>query len=363
MEMKKCKQCVRELPMNIDYFFKKKDTKDGLTNKCKECMGKQFTNKLTKIPKLGYKFCIKCDKELKSTASYFPVDKTCKDGLRNVCRKCGKEGLYMDDDYTPKHIWTDEENDKFKELYPNYTNKELIEIHYPKLTEKDLWDRAYRLGIVKSEETTERRYKLHSEKMYGVDSPLYGIKRSEETKQKLSLAKKGVKSYWLGKKRSLDQKLYLSKLKRESGQWKGENNPRHKDPLNGERNGNWQGGITSWNAKIRNSNEYLEWKVSVFKRDNYTCQCCGSKRNLEAHHIENFSSNPELRFDTNNGLTMCTDCHNPIKQGSFHHTFGTRNNNLKQLQEFFIDVSWDIATKTKISKYNHLQNEEVVYCG
>lgn len=356
MDLKICKQCAIELPMNTDYFFKKKDTKDGYLNKCKECMGSKFTNKLTKIPKEGYKFCIKCDRELKSTVSYFPPDKGCKDGLRNVCRECGKDGHFMEDNYVPKKWWTEEENERFIQLYPHYTNKELIEIYYPNLTEKDLWDKAYLLGVVKSKETTERRYKLHSEMMYGVDSPLYGIKRSEETKRKLSIARKGKfvgdKNYWFGKSRSLDQRLHLSKIKKESGQWKGENNPRCNDPLSGERNGNWQGGITPINAQIRNSKEYLNWKVSVFKRDNYTCQCCGSKKNLEAHHIENFSSNEHKRFDIDNGLTMCTECHNPINKGSFHNTYGTYKNNLTQLHEYFKGVSWDVQTK-KIIIFDH----------
>lgn len=347
--MKQCKQCEREFPMNTDFFFKKKDTKDGFVNKCKECMGKKFTNKLTKIPKEGYKFCIKCDRELKSTVSYFPPDKMCKDGLRNVCRECGKDGHFMTEDYVPKKWWTDEENERFKELYPHYTNKELIEIHYPDLTEKDLWDKAYILGIVKSDETRERRYKIHSENMSGIDSPLYGIVRSEETRKKLSLARKGKyvgeKSYWYGKERSMEQRLYLSKIKKASGQWKGENNPRFKEPLTGDKNGNWQGGITPINAKIRNSEEYFQWKISVFKKDNYTCQCCGIKTNLEAHHIENFSSNEDKRFEIDNGLTMCKECHNPIYQGSFHHTYGTRNNNLDQLREYFTGISWDINNK------------------
>jgi hypothetical protein len=185
--------------------------------------------------------------------------------------------------------------------------------------------------------------------MYGVDSPLYGIIRSNETRRKLSLARKGKyvgeKSYWFGKQRSLDQKIYISKIKKESGQWKGQKNPRYIDPLNGERNGNWQGGITPENAKIRNSHDYLEWKISVFKRDNYMCQCCGSKKKLEAHHIENFSSNPEKRFELNNGITMCSECHNPIYKGSFHNTYGTTKNSVLQLREYFQGITWDIQTK------------------
>lgn len=350
-ELKCCKECTRDLPMNTDHFFKKKDTKDGFTNKCKECQGGKFTNKLTKCsPRSGFKFCIKCDRELESDARFFPPDKTCKGGFRNVCRECGKDGHFMAEGYVPKELWTDEENSLFINRYPNYLNEELIEIFYPNATHKSLQDKAYQLGVHKSEETRNRRYKIHSEKMSGVDSPLYGLIRSEETRQKISESRKGKyvgeNSYWYGRKRSEDQRIHMSKLKK--GKWSGENNPRVSDPLLGERNGRWEGGITAENAKIRNSDEYANWRISIFQRDKHTCQCCGNKHKLEAHHILNFSSNEHLRFDINNGITLCHDCHNPIVNGSFHYVYGTRNNTYEQLLEFITNTTWSIETKRKV---------------
>jgi len=72
METKECKQCKKLLLANSDFYFKKKDTKDGWTNKCKLCMGKTYTDKLTRVPKQGYKFCIKCNRELPAKITYFP---------------------------------------------------------------------------------------------------------------------------------------------------------------------------------------------------------------------------------------------------------------------------------------------------
>lgn len=78
----------------------------------------------------------------------------------------------------------------------------------------------------------------------------------------------------------------------------------------GSWNGNWQGGITKEYQKIRNSDEYKEWRLRVFKRDYFTCQCCKKVgRNIHAHHIKDFSSHVELRFDVNNGITLCDLCH------------------------------------------------------
>lgn len=75
---------------------------------------------------------------------------------------------------------------------------------------------------------------------------------------------------------------------------------------------NWKGGITEEQSQIRNSAKYKQWRNAVLKRDNYTCQNleCKSKNKLIAHHILNFADYPELRFDTDNGLTFCRGCHN-----------------------------------------------------
>lgn len=104
----------------------------------------------------------------------------------------------------------------------------------------------------------------------------------------------------------------------------------------GENNNKWNGGITPEKEKIRKSNEYREWRNKVFERDNYTCQCCGDSTggNLQAHHKYNFSEYPELRFDVNNGITLCNKCHNFNQIGSFHYIYGSTNNTPEQLEEY-----------------------------
>lgn len=64
------------------------------------------------------------------------------------------------------------------------------------------------------------------------------------------------------------------------------------------------------NRRIRYSKKMRVWRVSVFERDNYTCQGCGKRGGyLEADHIKPFAKFPEFRFDVNNGRTMCRPCH------------------------------------------------------
>lgn len=78
----------------------------------------------------------------------------------------------------------------------------------------------------------------------------------------------------------------------------------------GSRASNWKGGISPLNKIIRRSLQYRIWRELVFKRDNYTCIWC-NKRGGELHpdHIKPFSLFPELRFDINNGRTLCIECH------------------------------------------------------
>lgn len=79
----------------------------------------------------------------------------------------------------------------------------------------------------------------------------------------------------------------------------------------GERNWNYQGGVTEINYKIRHSFEYRLWREAVFERDKYTCVWCGDNKggNLNADHIKPFALYPELRFAIDNGRTLCVPCH------------------------------------------------------
>ena len=72
----------------------------------------------------------------------------------------------------------------------------------------------------------------------------------------------------------------------------------------------WRKQIQHSDKDIRNSGEYQEWRTAVFKRDGYTCQKCGQKGGeLNAHHIKPFAEYKNLRFDVDNGITLCKKCH------------------------------------------------------
>jgi len=78
----------------------------------------------------------------------------------------------------------------------------------------------------------------------------------------------------------------------------------------GFKNPNWKGGITPINKRIRRSSKFFHWRNMIFKRDDYTCQKCRKRGGeLHPHHIKQFAYYPELRFDLNNGITLCKSCH------------------------------------------------------
>ena len=118
----------------------------------------------------------------------------------------------------------------------------------------------------------------------------------------------------------------------------------------GQTEENWTGFLTPQARRERNSEKFKQWRRRVFERDDYRCQCCGRRSAkgdpvvLNAHHIENFARNEALRYDVNNGVTLCRECHDPRIPGSFHNLYGTINNNRKQFVEYMqsYGVSWPL---------------------
>lgn len=123
---------------------------------------------------------------------------------------------------------------------------------------------------------------------------------------KISKSALGNKA-WLGKKHSDFTKEKISRINKGRVSFSGENHPR------------WKGGVSSLNHLIRGSAKYLDWRKSVFQRDNYVCASCKSRNGngktiwLEAHHIKKFQDYPELRYEINNGITLCKECHRQTK--------------------------------------------------
>lgn len=69
--------------------------------------------------------------------------------------------------------------------------------------------------------------------------------------------------------------------------------------------------------EVRRSTEYKEWRRNVFARDDYTCQRCGARGvKINAHHIKHFATDPDLRLELSNGITLCVTCHKAVHHGA-----------------------------------------------
>lgn len=68
------------------------------------------------------------------------------------------------------------------------------------------------------------------------------------------------------------------------------------------------------------SPEYKAWRKAVRERDKKKCQMPGCQttgtaaKRLQTHHIRRWSSFPELRYDVNNGITLCVHHHDLVKR-------------------------------------------------
>ncbi len=69
--------------------------------------------------------------------------------------------------------------------------------------------------------------------------------------------------------------------------------------------------LTSIHKAERRGIQWKLWREAIFKRDDYTCQFCGIRGGVELHphHIKPFSKFPEAKYDVNNGVTLCRECH------------------------------------------------------
>ena len=96
--------------------------------------------------------------------------------------------------------------------------------------------------------------------------------------------------------------------------------------------------IKSGELKVRRrSVEMTEWRDTVLRRDDYTCQICKSRGGrLNAHHLNCYADFPEEAFDVDNGVTLCASCHKAL-----HGTCGykTKKENYFWFKEIVDTVS------------------------
>lgn len=104
-----------------------------------------------------------------------------------------------------------------------------------------------------------------------------------------------------------------------------------KEVVSGENNCNWNPNLTDeereFGRKLKNENgmNQREWTKEIFKLDNYKCIICGNSGHLNAHHIKAWAKHKELRYEFDNGVTLCKKCHSQTSDTGFHKIYGTRS--------------------------------------
>ena len=124
--------------------------------------------------------------------------------------------------------------------------------------------------------------------------------------------------YWKGKSPTTETRQKMSKAHMGNKSNTGRKLPpehlfRMSLAFRGEKHWNWKGGKTKENHLRRNQLEYKVWRKSVFERDGYKCKIDNKDcvHEVHAHHILRFAEHKELRFDVNNGITLCKN-HHPL---------------------------------------------------
>lgn len=135
---------------------------------------------------------------------------------------------------------------------------------------------------------------------------------TEESKLKLSISHKGKNTWMKGKKLSIEtrekiRKSLLGNVRAKGKKHSPKINKRASEAYRGEKSWNWRGGNK---RPLHTGYEYRIWRINVFERDNWTCQGCGIRGcYLEPHHIKSWAKYPEFRYNLDNGVTLCKDCH------------------------------------------------------
>ena len=277
-----CKSCATELPLHC--FAKSKMTKDGYENVCKECR-KRARFKYSNI-------CVTCGKAFQSrqlNTKY--CGNACKPQCmsRHVFVKCSVCG-------------------KLKSVKSGYA------------TQHEDFYCSKQCGSIGN-----------CQKLKGENNPKYNRQPvvCEVCDKEFSRTPSQIQKYAHRFCSHTCQAQAYRKL------FKGENNPlfgKERHDMRGDKNWSWNPERTAeQRKKERKEGVNKNWRRDVFLKFNYTCQYCGKRGNgdIIAHHIDSYDWCIDKRYDVDNGIVLCEDCHK-----RFHKAYGYGGNTKEQLEEF-----------------------------
>jgi hypothetical protein len=145
-----------------------------------------------------------------------------------------------------------------------------------------------------------------------------GIPKTEEVKRKISEKMKGGNStsFKKGHQHSIEALKKMSEASKGKKQSE-EAIFKRIEKIKGEKHWAWISDRTQLKKSDRSHKDYAYtyWRQQVYLRDNFKCKInnkdCNGK--IEAHHILSWKEYPELRYEINNGITLC-HAHHPRKR-------------------------------------------------
>lgn len=192
--------------------------------------------------------------------------------------------------------WASNDLELLKSVYMDYTNEELVELYFQNRTTRAVETIASKYKFSgKSEETMKRVNAIKGEK---TAKKIKGIKRSDETKIKISEIKKeyfkthSVGDHLLHPTKETRKKMSIAK--KSIGQWKGKTNPRAIHPLCGSENGKSNGGTTGLIQELRS--EIVNWKNLSMQLCNYKCIVTNNDFQ-DIHHLAPFIDLVNMSFE------------------------------------------------------------------
>ena len=177
---------------------------------------------------------------------------------------------------------------------------------------------SYKKGYKRTPEQIENWKKSYRERIERL-----GYRYTEEQKKKISdtCKAKGIRPPKnLGRKHDEETKKKMSENRKGNNNLIGykqteEHRKKRIDAISGSNNYKWSGGIKNRDVHSLFEPRYKEWRTKVFERDHWKCKISNinCKGRLEAHHILTWKDYPELRYEINNGITLC-HAHHPRKR-------------------------------------------------